>query len=145
MRTTLALALLVGIVSVAGADSLDAIKHPYQLSALATSCDLAGECDIAFPATTATRTLVTHVSCTFLLPSGGYASAVIASHNLGFNNHDALPVFDAGPNVFVPGENFAINSEVYLFIEKGVVPDVIITSNLPMQNASCKIAGYYLE
>lgn len=144
MRFTLAVALLTGMASVAGADTLDAIKHPYQQN-LTQSCNSGGNCFLLFPATTNTRTLVSHVSCFINVLIGDSPSEVVLFSS-GFPQRNDVPVSNLGTNAVVSNtSNFVVNAETYLFFEKGMQPELLIATDQPLQVAICTISGYYLE
>lgn len=144
VRLTLAIAMLLGLAKLASADTLDAIKHPYQQN-LEQSCSAGGFCVLLFPITTNSRTLVSHVSCFINVLAGDYPSEVILGSN-GLQSRNDLPVTSMGTNTFVAGtSNFVVSGETYLFYEKGTQPDIYIATNQSVQAAICTISGYYLE
>jgi len=146
MRVALVIALLLATSSFAGADTLDAIKHPYQQTVQQSGC-AGGYCILLFPVITATRTLVSHTSCFIALSTGDVPSQVLIEAygvlNPTINN---VPVTSMGANAFVSGStNFVANAETYIFFEKNTQPAIYIATNQPPAAVICNISGYYLD
>jgi hypothetical protein len=146
MRVTVIVVFLLGISRFAGADTLDAIKHPYQQTVQQSGC-AGGYCILLFPVTTATRTLVSHTSCFIALSTGDFPSQVLIEaygvSNPAINN---VPVTSMGANAFVSGiTNFVANAETYIFFEKSTQPAIYIATNQRPAAVTCNISGYYLD
>jgi hypothetical protein len=106
-------------------------------------CTYGGYCGISFPATTATETHITSLSCIFVLPVGttiGYAQ--VGTQN--FNPRSFVQPFYYGP-AFEPGLSiYGINATTNLFVSKGDIPIAVVTSNGgPVTGMECTISGYH--
>lgn len=114
-------------------------KKPFQESALG-NCTAPGTCEIVFPATTAARTLVKHVSCGFILANGGSAIEAYFSGD-GNNNANFLPIlqYPAAANGSVVN---IIDDQTYYFLSSGKKPQIdIITTGAPAASLQCTIVG----
>jgi hypothetical protein len=130
----------------AAAQSTDVVDHanpvyrPYQLFASSNICQYQGDCAVFFPAATASETLITRVSCQFALASGGtVVGAVLSGPNS--SARDIIPVFSYAPSS--SSTTYGINSDVYLFFNKGEAPEFdVYSSGEPVQGLQCTVSGY---
>ena len=120
-------------------------RHPYQVFAQAT-CGFPGVCGVEFPTITTARTLVTHASCGFTLPTGGYVAYAF------LNKGPEVPISNIPGNYLPPFVfstydgviNIGINAETYLFFETGDVPAIsVVTANTAPSTIFCTLTGYY--
>jgi hypothetical protein len=118
----------------------DPVKNPYQAWQQSGTCSV-GVCSIAFPAVTK-KTLILHTFCNFGLPAGGGLEvAAISAQNVNLPNFMEPLVNFANSSLTI----YTINSETYLFLSVGQVPQVAIASEgTAVTNLSCTIAGYTL-
>jgi hypothetical protein len=137
---------LLGLIAVASlcapAARADApVAHPYQENST-SSCSLAGDCAVVFPAiTTAGNTVIQHAACTFSLAVGGVILfANLTSQTYGPGN--AMPIFVYSTSGGTT--NYGISSETYLFYAKGTQPRIDVFSNgAGVQNLNCTVSGYF--
>jgi hypothetical protein len=123
-------------------ESKTLLKNSYQQFG-EIDCAYAGYCGISFPATTATETHITSLSCIFVLPVGttiGYAQ--VGTQN--FNPRSFVQPFYYGP-AFEPGLSiYGINASTDLFVSKGDIPIAVVNSNGGAVTAfQCTISGYH--
>ena len=111
-----------------------------QFAEPALTCTFQGDCAVLFPAT-ATKTIVTHVSCEFFLASGGTVlNASLGSQGSSPRNNLPTYAFATGSG----GVNFGINAEVYLVYPAGQQPRIdVFSSGAPVQFLDCTVSGYH--
>lgn len=125
----------------ADAETKTLLKNVYQQALTAPDCTYGGACGLVFPATTSATTLISAVSCSFLIPSGTFvANAFIADSSTGATFH--LQPFIYGTtedNVIVYG----INATTNLFLKAGGTPYVTIFGyGGPVTSLQCTASGY---
>lgn len=119
----------------------DPINHPYREYVLQNNCTVQGDCALTFSATTASETLIAHVSCVYILASGGTTLYAVLA-NPGNNDANFLPV-----NAYASNGGAAyrsMNESTYLFFQNGQTPRIDVFSNgAPVQDLQCTISGYH--
>ena len=116
----------------------DPTLHPYQVTAL-TSCTVAGNCALVFPAITTTRTLILRASCFVSLPTSTTIASANVPNNLTIN---LLPIFMYSS--FNGVARVGINSDTYLFYTKGQQPRVdVFADTAPVGSLRCTLTGYH--
>lgn len=115
------------------------VENTYQETA--TGGCSTGVCSLTFPATTHAKTLVSHVSCFFQIPS----SATVFSVQLGSNtgketNFVGIEKYDN----FSGFGGYVVNAPTYLFFASGEDPTVsVVASSAPVQTLICTISGNF--
>jgi hypothetical protein len=119
----------------------DPVNHPFSQNTYNDGCTQQGDCVIYFSPTTATETVITHISCAYFLATG--ASTVYAElSNNSTGDANFLPV-NSYAN-YDGGANHSMNDNVYLFFQSGQTPRVdVFSSGGPVQNFQCTISGYH--
>lgn len=120
---------------------LDPVKRSYQVSAT-SNCSVAGVCQIQFPATLNENTLILHVSCGFLIASGGSVVEAYLNGDGGSNaNFLAVSQYSPGAN----GDTVnIINTATYYFLAKGKKPQIdVLTVGTAAQSMQCTLEGYF--
>jgi hypothetical protein len=119
----------------------DPVEDSYQESASA-NCPSTYDCTMTFPATKYYKTLVSHVSCHFVIfTATAVAGAYLASSTRIQKNYVEVQDYGSlGGNL----SSYVIDSQTYLFYSRGEQPTFTVTSTGPsVQNLSCTISGNY--
>jgi hypothetical protein len=100
-----------------------------------------GVCTLTFPATTHSKTLISHVSCFFGIPS----SATVFGVNLGSKtgseaNFVGIEKYD----VFNGTSQYVVNAPTYLFFASGEQPTMtVVATGSQVSEFSCTVSGNY--
>lgn len=120
------------------------IRHPYQQTEFTNACTIQGDCAIVFPAITNPRVLIQHVSCVFALADSGAPFIVYASISAGGEFPDYVTATSSGGNNGVNYTDWTINSDVYLFVNKGQSIRIdVFSEGQPVAGLQCTAAGYF--
>jgi hypothetical protein len=125
----------------ADAETKTLLKNVYQQAVTAPDCTYGGACGLQFPATTSATTLISAVSCSFVIPSGTFvANAFIADSSSG-------AAFQLQPFIYGTTEDnvivYGINSTTNLFLKAGGIPYVTIFGyGGAVTSLQCTVSGY---
>jgi hypothetical protein len=113
----------------------------YEDSARGKNGVLEGEGTVVFAPIKSSRVLIVHVACGFGLKPGD--SVAIAGLNI--QGQTLSNPFPATKMAAIPDGTFnVINAQIYLFVDKGKVPeiDVVSTGKRPI-SLTCILSGYH--
>jgi hypothetical protein len=123
----------------AQASASNPVQDTYQETAH-NECS-AGACTVAFPATTHAKTLISHVSCFFELPSSASVfSAELASKTGSEFNFVGVEKYTSfsGFNVYL------VNATTYLYFAQGEQPVVNVVGTAgPVSSFMCTVSGNF--
>jgi len=113
----------------------------YQDFAQPLSCPSAGSCTAVF-STVPVETLILHVSCDFLLPTGASVFSVFVQPNgLAPGAHQVVQAFTSS----APAAGFlsgGVNADTYLFVEAGDQPTIFVNPNGgAVSELDCTVSG----
>ncbi|HVH73769.1 MAG TPA: hypothetical protein VM755_02510 [Stellaceae bacterium] len=139
-RLFLSVGIAAAIIAPAPAEaSFNPLSQAYQQVG-STNCTDQGDCAIVFPALPS-KTIVTHVSCTYFLASGGVAlNSYLTDENLDLSEN--VQSYAHAPSS--SGTVYGINADVYVVYTKNAAPRVDVYSDgAPVQSFNCTISGFH--
>jgi hypothetical protein len=124
---------------VPASNAADPAEDTYQESAT-QNCN-SGSCTLTFHATTHAKTLVSHVSCFFQIPSAGTVfSFDLASGSGTQRNYLTVEKYGTVSGVTA----YAVNASTFLFYAQGEQPYInVVATSSPIEPLSCTISGNY--
>jgi hypothetical protein len=120
---------------------LDPTVNTYQQQSNAVCNNLT--CQVTFPAITAQRLLILHVSCaTYTLGSPSWITGYVTTGTT--NSFNYIPMIQMGTEL-TTGLNLSIsNADVYFFASTNEIPLVKIQAvAVPIISADCTLTGYF--
>jgi len=151
MRTFLTLAILSTATmasSLGNAADVEPTRHPYQ-SFQSQGCGAGVQCTVSFPAITTGRTLLKRVSCDYFFQASSGAvyttfltvlDLSLPQPTIAFSDLQSFPYAVD----FNGTTRFGINSDIYLFADKGQTIQLSINTSASLDSITCTLTGYYL-